>query len=224
MKIKICGITNLEDALLALEAGADLLGYNFYQGSSRYLAPAACARIQSELAGLGGKYIGVGVFVDAPSDEIRQVLSDCGLQLAQLHGGEPPEQLRKLGNVAYKGIRPRTRQEGMLLAETYPPRTHPPALLLDAHHPQLFGGTGRKADWSLAQELAARSDLLLAGGLTPSNVFRAVERVRPWGVDVASGVETAPGRKGASLLKAFITQARLAENASAPVPNQSQLS
>ncbi len=210
MKIKICGITNLEDGLHAVEAGADMLGFNFHPGSPRYVKPDNCAAIVHLMRERGVHVVNVGVFVNRSPNEVLSILDRCGLDLAQLHGDEPPEALAALGRRAYKALRPRSAVELDEALRRYPERDEPPALLLDAFRPGRYGGTGQAADWKLAGSLARRMPVLLAGGLEPGNVARAVREVQPWGIDVASGVEAAPGRKDAGQMKAFARAARLA--------------
>jgi phosphoribosylanthranilate isomerase len=207
MQIKICGIIALDDALAAADAGADLLGFNFYPPSPRYIEPQACARLVAALRSRGIGITTVGVFVNAPPAEVAAILDACGLDLAQLHGDEPPEALTDLGGRAFKAIRPATPAEGEALAAAYARRV-PPALLVDACHPGLFGGSGQAADWGLAAALAATHPILLAGGLRPDNVAAAIARVQPWGVDVASGVETSPGRKEPTKMVEFMRATR----------------
>lgn len=218
MKIKICGITTLEDALAAIAAGADMLGFNFYPPSPRYIEPAACAQLITDLRRAGAHATHVGVFVNMAPEQISTILDACGLDLAQLSGDEPAEQLVALHGRAFKAIRPHTLAEAHAAAARYTDRRNferlhtprlSPALLLDASAgPGQFGGTGQTADWALAQPLAAVYPLLLAGGLKPVNVAAAVAAVRPWGVDVASGVESTPGKKDAAKMRAFVQAAR----------------
>jgi phosphoribosylanthranilate isomerase len=214
MKVKICGITTLDDAVAAIDAGADVLGFNFYPKSPRYIEPAACAKLVNHLRGRGERATLVGVFVNI-------CLDACNLDYAQLHGDEPPEELAALGPWAFKAIRPANTEEAKRQALLYlpaapdgydtlvsdPPR---PAFLLDAAAPGQFGGSGLVADWSMARVLARRWPLLLAGGLRPDNVAAATEAVQPWGVDVASGVESSPGRKDIAKMQAFVETARRA--------------
>ncbi|HEX9028454.1 MAG TPA: phosphoribosylanthranilate isomerase [Anaerolineales bacterium] len=205
MQVKICGITRLDDALAAVDAGADLLGFNFYPPSPRYLEPGLCAQI---VAKLPKRVLSVGVFVNPRLKTVRAILSECGLDLAQLCGDEPPELLAALGEQAFKVLHPANSQELDTALENYPARSGSPAWLVDAYRPGEFGGTGRKADWGLAFNLARRAPILLAGGLTPENVASAVEQVQPWGVDVASGVESSPSRKDPARMQAFVAAAR----------------
>lgn len=208
MKVKICGIITLDDALAALDAGADMLGFNFYPPSPRYIEPLACAEMIATLRTRGAPATLVGVFVNLPPTEIAAILDECGLDLAQLSGDEPPADLAWLGARAFKAIRPRDAHEAARLAAVYTQRTAPPVLLADASAGAgQFGGTGQTGDWRAARALAARGPILLAGGLRPENVVAAVAAVQPWGVDVASGVETSPGHKDGAKMKAFVRAA-----------------
>lgn len=215
VRVKICGITTLADGLAAIELGADLLGFNFYPPSPRSLAPAACARLVSALKDHGARAILVGIFVNEPPERVIRILDECGLDLAQLSGDEPLEALAALGGRVYKGLRPAGPDTALRDAARYAAPSGAPALLIDAPpqpgdapQPTQYGGTGRTGDWTLAEPLARRYPLLLAGGLNPENVAAAIRRVRPWGVDVASGVESAPGRKDYARLQRFIQAAR----------------
>ncbi len=219
IKIKICGITTLDDALAAAEAGADMLGFNFYPPSPRYIEPLSCARLVAHLRDRGARVVTVGVFVNALPQAVAAILDDCGLDLAQLHGDEPIEALEALAPRAFKAIRPATLEEARAAARCYGRRSNPPAFLVDASTtPGRFGGTGQTGDWELARALAQDYPLLLAGGLCPENVAAAITHVRPWGVDVASGVESHPGRKDPGRLAAFVRHARhaLLEDCHAP--------
>ena len=213
VKIKICGLTNLEDAQVAVDAGADMLGFIFYEKSPRYVDPQAVAGIVSAVrntarAGypetVAPRF--VGVFVNAARDEIAATLNRCGLDLAQLHGEEDPAILAALAGRAFKAVRPRTVAEAEDAVRRFAPvgQEAGPDILLDAYHPALRGGTGETGDWSLATGLTSRYRVLLAGGLTPDNVGDAIRQVAPWGVDVASGVEAAPGRKDHERVRKFV--------------------
>lgn len=197
-KIKICGIKTLPDALAAIEAGADFLGFNFYSQSARFIETDICAEITSVLKQEHPEIQLVGVFVNSPLEAIKQILETCSLDLAQLHGDETPEILNALYGKAFKAFRGVPQQVNGFARE------QAPALLVDAAVKGSYGGTGVKADWFAAAELAKRYPMLLAGGLTPENVAEAVRQVRPWGVDVASGVEASPGVKDAGKIKAFV--------------------
>ena len=204
-RVKICGIKTLSDAMTAAEAGADLLGFNFYPKSARYIEMQACARITSTLKKRYPSIQLVGVFVNSSIEEINQIMDSCGLDLAQLHGDETVEMVSALDGKAFKAFR------GMPVDVGRFARDEPPALLVDASVEGFYGGSGVTADWNGAAELARRYPLLLAGGLNPENVAGAVQQVKPWGVDVASGVEAGPGRKDADKIKAFVNAVRSAE-------------
>jgi phosphoribosylanthranilate isomerase len=214
MRVKICGLTNLDDALAAIDAGADYLGFNFYPKSPRYLAPARCAEI---VAGLQSSVITVGIFVNELSEHITRVLDQCGLGLAQLHGDEPPEVIATLNGRAFKAFRglgerhtefARARLPLSLSGRGAGGEGRIPAFLIDAYSPTHYGGTGHTADWGAARPLAQQYPFFLAGGLTPENVADAITQVQPWGVDVASGVESAPGVKDHVKVKLFVERAK----------------
>jgi indole-3-glycerol phosphate synthase/phosphoribosylanthranilate isomerase len=206
-RVKICGLTNTDDALAAIEAGAGLLGFNFYPKSPRYITPETCQQIVSRITHHASRPTLVGVFVNSPLADVKAILDDCGLDLAQLHGDEPPEFLAALDGRAFKGLRPATLEQAQADARRYARRVAP-ALLVDACRPGAYGGTGHTGDWALARALAAEYPILLAGGLTPENVAEAVAQVQPWGADVASGVESSPGRKDARKMAAFVRAAK----------------
>jgi len=208
MKVKICGIKTLEDAQAAIEAGADLLGFNFYPHSSRFISPDVCVKITEELVKAGVETTFVGVFVNAPITGIRKVVEYCGLHRAQLSGDEPPEIISELGGLAYKAIRPRSVEEVIANLRQYIASSQAPAYLMDAAVTGKYGGTGQVADWELATSLAKRLPILLAGGLVASNVRAAVNQVKPWGVDVASGVESEPGVKDVQRMRKFVHAAK----------------
>ncbi len=214
--VKICGITNLEDARLAVDAGADYLGFILWPGSKRSIGLEAAAAISRALRQAGSCPILVGVFVNESGPAMAAALAAAGLDAAQLHGEEVPaligDPASPVYGRAYKGLRPATQAEAEAEAEWFlPPERDErlPALLLDAYHPTLRGGSGRQADWAMAAQVAARvPGLMLAGGLTPDNVAVAVRQVRPFAVDVASGVEHQPGRKEPSGVRAFVAAVR----------------
>jgi phosphoribosylanthranilate isomerase len=196
-KIKICGIKTVTDALAAIDAGADLIGFNFYRKSPRYVEVGMVRNIMSVVRQIG-RVKTVGVFVNAAVAEICATMETLGLNLAQLHGDEPVEILHQLGGQGFKAFR------GIPEGVDGFVRNDAPAFLVDASVKGLYGGSGVTADWNGAAELAKKYPLLLAGGLTPANVADAVRQVRPWGVDVASGVESAPGVKDPKKMKAFV--------------------
>jgi phosphoribosylanthranilate isomerase len=274
-KIKICGITNLEDAQVAVEAGADLLGFIFYEPSPRYVAPERVRNIVSGVRcqvsgvkyqvssvgrqglGIRGEGLGVrnqelgirgqetgeyeeslrnptshiphptshiphltsqiqnpkfvGVFVNSPFETVAHTLDFCRLDMVQLHGEEPPEYVNRFEGRAFKALRPQSQEEAEQYIGRYLP-CHPaaalPCFLVDAYHPKLYGGTGRVTDWSMAANIARRYPIMLAGSLTAANVVEAIQAVRPWGVDVSSGVEAEKGRKDHQKVRAFIEAVR----------------
>ena len=206
-KIKICGIKTLKDARAAIEAGADYLGFNFYPRSVRFIERQACAEITSVLKKEHPHVNLVGVFVNSSFTAVQDILNACSLHLAQLHGDETPEMVASFEGKAYKAIRLSADSETDSRTITDFAKTRQgvgPALLVDAAVKGLYGGSGVTADWNGAAELAKQYPLLLAGGLTPENIADAIRQVRPWGVDVASGVESAPGEKDSGKMKAFV--------------------
>jgi phosphoribosylanthranilate isomerase len=224
--VKICGIINLEDARVAVEAGADLLGFILYPKSPRFVEPGVVREILGEIqeiGEIGGSRLDtpagpasrrlktVGVFVNESVKNILAILNQTGLDYAQLHSGEPPEALNRLAGRAFKALRPTGADEALAQAATYAPLgpVEGPALLIDAYDPTAYGGTGKTADWHAAAAIARQHPgLLLAGGLTPENVTAAIRTVQPWGVDVSSGVEVAPGQKDHDKVRAFVQAAR----------------
>ena len=215
-KVKICGLTNFADAAAAIEAGADLLGFVFYEKSPRYVEVEQVQEIITQLHQAYPRnsekpeYRTVGVFVDRPAAYIAAIMTLTGLDWAQLSGNEPVSVLEQLQRRAYKAIRPRAYKEADAEASFYAalsPRFGP-RLLIDAYRPGEYGGTGLRADWEIARELARFRSILLAGGLTPDNVAEAVKQVHPWGVDVSSGVEKAPGVKDHAAIKNFVANAK----------------
>ena len=198
-RVKVCGITNLEDALAALEAGADMLGFNFYARSPRYVTPAAAREIIGRLPE-GTSCVGVFVNEPSPSD-VERIAREAGLGAAQLHGDETPAYCQSLrGLTTIKALRVGTDYKVETAAAF-----DADAVLLDAYVPGERGGTGHTFDWTIAT-LTRESvpQLFLAGGLTPDNVAAAVAAVRPYAVDVCSGVETSPGRKSPELIRRFV--------------------
>ena len=198
-RVKICGLTNVEDALACVAAGADAIGLNFAAASPRRISMDVARSI---VAALPGHVLSVGVFVDASEAELRETIARVGVQCLQLHGDETPELVAAFLPHAYKALR--VRGPDVLAQAASYPGEH---LLLDGYVPGLAGGTGATFDWALAAELARSRKITLAGGLTPDNVAHAVREVRPFCVDVASGVEFAPGRKDIGKVRAFIAAA-----------------
>lgn len=195
IEIKICGITRLEDALAACDAGADALGFIFYSPSPRYVHPEQARTIIQSLPSAVCK---VGVFVNLPPEEILQISSFCGIDLIQLHGDEDPEYCRKLPG--HRLIKALSSPGSLHAASSYPVK----AILIDSRGPSLYGGTGITADWDLAARVKASApdiSLILAGGLNPGNAPDAISAVRPDALDFNSGIESAPGRKDPAKLK-----------------------
>jgi len=201
VKVKICGITNVPDAIAATEAGADVLGFVFHEKSPRFLTIEAAAQIIRELP---PQVLKAGVFVNSPKDVVTRAAQECGLNLLQFHGEETPEYCLQFGLPSIKEFRIRDAAS----LESLPAyKTH--AWLLDAYSPSQRGGTGETFNWALAAEAPKPGrPIFLAGGLTPENVSDAIRQVRPYGVDVSSGVEKAPRFKDHAKLKAFIEAAK----------------
>src|SRR5262245_22578290 len=203
-KVKICGITNAEDAAVAVTAGADALGFVFYRKSARYVEPTLARQIIMSLPPL---VIPVGVFVDEEPHSVRNLMDECGLALAQLDGRESGIYCKELGRTVLKALRVKDRSTVLALAE-FRGRAGVRGFVLDAFSDQAYGGTGQVIDWQLAAEVAKAANVLLAGGLTPDNVEKAIQAVQPYGVDVSSGVEREPGKKDHDKVRAFIRAAR----------------
>lgn len=199
--VKICGITNLEDALVAVQAGADALGFIFFPKSPRFVPARTAAEITARLP---ASLLKVGVFVDEPIESARRIMAEAGLTHAQLHGAESPEYCAQSPLPVIKALRVKDQSS---LASLSQYQVH--AFLLDSYVPGQHGGTGEKFNWDLAiQAKAFGPRILLAGGLTPENVAEAVATVRPYGVDVSSGVESSPGRKDHAKVREFIRRAK----------------
>jgi phosphoribosylanthranilate isomerase len=202
-KVKICGVTNVADALAAAGAGADLIGLNFYEHSPRHLTLAAAVEISRALPPFVQR---VGVFVNPAEDLVLRAIAECGLNLLQFHGDEASAFCTQFGLMSLKAVRVRDEASLKALADF-----QTDAFLLDAYSPSGFGGTGEKFNWELAVEAQKfGKPIFLAGGLTPENVAAAVSQVRPFAVDVSSGVESAPGKKDAAKVRAFIAAVRAA--------------
>ncbi|TKB72450.1 MAG: phosphoribosylanthranilate isomerase [Nitrospira sp.] len=205
MKIKICGITNVADARAAVEAGADALGFVFHAASPRTVSPDTVRTIIGQLPPL---VLAVGVFVNEEVKVARDLMDSCGLALAQLHGDESAGYCESLGRPVLRAIRLKDRGSLLALAE-YKGRARVRGFVVDAFSEAVFGGTGRAADWHLAAEAAATAPVILAGGLTAENVAEGIRTVRPYGVDVSSGVEASPGKKDHAKIAAFVRAVRL---------------
>jgi indole-3-glycerol phosphate synthase/phosphoribosylanthranilate isomerase len=211
--VKICGITNLEDARAAIEAGADMLGFNFYRRSPRFIEPQAAAEIVSQVQSQGNSMHRsvtlIGVFVDESIDEVLRIADQASLNGIQLHGDETAEfceQLRGLSPQRFviKAVRPNDAFSVEML-NTYPAD----AIMIDAFDPNLRGGTGRTADWEIASNAAKKLPrVFLAGGLSPENIAEAIAAIQPYGVDACSSLETSPGRKSAKRMREFVDAVR----------------
>jgi phosphoribosylanthranilate isomerase len=206
VRIKICGITNLEDALLAAALGAQALGFIFHPPSPRKVPPEAAREIIRQLPPL---VLSVGVFVDEEAATVKDLAARLGLDWVQLHGAESPEYCRSLGRRVIKGFRIRD-EDSLQVLPAYQGAVQ--AFLLDTYKPGQTGGTGETFDWHLARQARQYGPVVLAGGLTPENVAQAIEVAQPQAVDVASGVEAAPGKKDPEKLRAFFAKVRGADN------------
>ncbi|MBI4672854.1 MAG: phosphoribosylanthranilate isomerase [Chloroflexi bacterium] len=208
--VKICGITNIDDARAAVEAGADILGFVFYPPSPRYVTAERASEILSAIRDSRFAIRAAGVFVNESLDTIRAILQTAQLDLAQLHGQEAPELVQALGSRACKSLQARDVETAHALLEKYRAGVNgnAPAFIADAPPAQLPGGNGMIADWSAAREIARAFPILLAGGLTVANVREGIDTVQPWGVDVSSGVERAPGLKDHTKIREFIARAK----------------
>jgi phosphoribosylanthranilate isomerase len=214
--VKVCGITRLQDAELAAELGAAAVGFIFWPGSPRYIAPEAAREIVRR-KGTGVK--AVGVFVDEPVEDVRRIAEVAGLDLVQLHGNESGKYCREVAEAITVRLPATARgpgkadTTGIRVIKSVAMKDGGPIdlrdldedvlILLDAHDPERHGGTGRTIDWGAAREVAASRRTILSGGLNADNIGRAIAAVQPYGVDVSSGVESAPGVKDAVLLKGF---------------------
>ena len=202
-RVKICGITSREDAWAAVEAGADALGFIFVEGTPRWIEPKEAAAITIEMPPFVAT---VGVFIDRTAEQIEEIAASYGISLAQLHGSEPPAECARLRLPYVKAIR--VQGEGDLAGLHQYERAR--AFLLDTYAPDRAGGTGKTFPWEIAARAARESRIILSGGLTPETVARAVVQVRPYAVDVCSGVESSPGRKDHRKVREFIDQAKKA--------------
>lgn len=187
MRIKICGITNSEDALMAADLGADALGFVFVKGSPRTIMPDGARKIIDSLPPF---VMPVGVFVDSPAEEILSTIQQTGIQCVQLHGNESPEEYAKINLPIIKAFRIKTNFQADVLLQ-FPAA----AYLLDTFVDEVAGGTGKTFDWNAAVAAKACGRIILAGGLTPDNITDAITHVRPYGVDISSGVESTPRKK-----------------------------
>ncbi|MDY0301537.1 MAG: phosphoribosylanthranilate isomerase [Trichlorobacter sp.] len=201
IRIKICGITNPEDALAAVKAGADALGFVFYNKSPRYVTPQAAEKIISLLPPFVQP---VGLFVNEDADIVNKTAACCRLGLVQLHGDETPDYFRLIRQRTIKALRVKNTH----CLDTLP-AWQAAGYLLDTYSPDCYGGSGTSFNWQIAREAAKRhQNIILAGGLTPENVASAIEQAKPYAVDVSSGVESAPGKKDFLKMQTFIEAAR----------------
>ena len=201
VRIKICGVTSLADAVCAVEVGADAIGFNFYELSPRYIAPSAVRGISRELP---DEVWRVGVFVDKAREEVESVVERAGITVLQFHGSETADFCRSWSKPIIKAVRVRDRSD-LIAAMQYPVDF----ILADTYVEGEPGGTGTRFDWTLL-DVCDRSRLILAGGLNPDNVADAIRRVRPFGVDVSSGVERSPGVKDPERVREFVIHAKTA--------------
>ena len=201
--IKICGITNMDDAAAAVAAGADLLGFNFYKPSPRYITPQHAREIVKQLP---NSVLKVGVFVNEELADVRTIMRQAGLGAIQLHGDESPEYCRELSSNYYV-------IKTFAVSDTFDVEAarayEVEAIMLDTKHNTLRGGTGRVFDWSVAQRAAGTiPKIFLAGGLSPENIENAVEIVRPYAVDACSALEDRPGKKNHERMRVFVNTVR----------------
>src|SRR5215831_446499 len=202
-RVKICGITNLADARRACELGADFLGFNFYRESPRYISPASAAKIARHLPDTVAT---VGVFVNEGDDKVLEIAHAVGLDYVQLHGDETPQSVAQLARRVRVIKALRVKKSFRLAQLTRYKRAN--AFLLDGFDSRARGGTGKRFDWGIARRATRGRRIFLAGGLTPANVAEACHMVKPFALDVCSGVEAKPGKKDAGLLKAFMRAAK----------------
>jgi len=213
-RVKICGITDVREAIAVANAGADAVGLNFYEGSPRFVAPNQARQIAAALPMDMAK---VGVFVNSPVDDVARLCDEIGLDVVQLHGDEPPEIVGLLAPRAIirafrcqeSGFEPLIDYVGQCRDAGHAPA----AVLVDAYQPGSYGGTGAVVDWHQVPELAHKlpdMPIVLAGGLRPENVAEAIRVARPAAVDTASGVESSPGRKDPNLARDFVRNALVA--------------
>ena len=206
VRVKICGITNSADAFAAIDAGANLLGFNFYEKSPRHITEAEAAKIRARLP---KKIKAVGIFVNASPAEVTALRKSLKLDAVQLHGDETPDSVAQIARLM--PVIKAFRVEPEFPLATLDEYREAFAFLFDAALAGQYGGTGRTTDWDVARRAALSRRIILAGGLKVENVAAAVRIVRPYGIDVASGVESKPGKKDPGLLREFIQEVRRAE-------------
>jgi len=208
IRVKICGITNIGDAYWAAESGADALGFIFYPKSQRVIAPERTREILQKIPGSIGR---VGVFVNQEIQAVKEIVSFCGLHLIQLHGDESPQYCAQFPRSSLIKTIFQCAEEEIQELEHYAVR----AILVDAHEPGRYGGTGKNSDWALALKVKKNHPLILAGGLNKENIKRAIEIVRPCAVDINSGVETSPGKKDPYKIREIVEIVRATDNGEA---------
>ena len=197
MRVKICGITNPEDALIASDLGADALGFVFAKGSPRTIMPEAAGNIICKLPPF---IVPVGVFVDSPVEEILSIIEYTGIQCVQLHGNESPSELTNINVPIIKAFRVNEHFKVDTLAQF-----NVSAYLLDTYVRGILGGTGKTFDWNIAVAAKAYGRIILAGGLNPENIRDAIRKVQPYSIDISSGVESVPGKKDKRKLQQLFT-------------------
>jgi phosphoribosylanthranilate isomerase len=202
-KIKICGITNFRDAVKSLDCGADALGFIFYEKSKRYISPPEAQKIIKELPPFVTK---VAVFVDCPFRQIIKITSELFINAIQLHGSETPEFCAKFSYPVIKALRIKDSID-ILQVDSFATQT----ILFDTYSESDYGGTGKSFNWKVLEKLNTDKKIILSGGLNPGNIEKAITTVRPYGVDVSSGVETSPGIKDHKKIKKFIEAVKNAD-------------
>ncbi len=200
VRVKVCGMTNLEDTLQAVQLGVDAVGFIFYKKSPRYVSDRIVKKIVNVLPPFVMK---VGVFVNESLEQINKRIESCGLNLVQLHGDEPPGFSKKINSQVIKSFRVQNTDSLTGLSK-YPVQGY----LLDSFKEGQWGGTGKTFNWNLAKKAKKYGSIILAGGLDPSNVQEAIKKVQPYGVDVCSGVEKSPGKKDFKKVQQFIEAVR----------------
>jgi len=200
VKVKVCGTTRLKDALLAVECGADAIGFIFYKKSPRYVTAKTAKDICAKLPPFVNR---VGVFVNETAENINRVADRCGLDAVQLHGDESPVLCKKIKCRVIKAVRVK---DAASLKEMS--RYEVDGFLLDTYKENQWGGTGKVFDWELAARAKKYGSVIIAGGLNPRNVKEVIQKVQPYGVDVSSGVELSPGKKDPKKVKSFLKAVR----------------
>lgn len=218
-KVKICGVRSYDNALMIAQAGADMIGLNFYPKSPRYIEPDSARELADKLRDTLGEEcpVLIGLFVNVTDSDISKVMDTVGLDFAQLSGDESDSVLKELRGIGFKAIRPQNMAMAMddikYFAPTFPTDESVPSLIVDAYNPKLYGGTGETTSIEVA--LAVKEQvprMMLAGGLNPENVRERIKAIQPWGVDVASGVESGtPGIKDPEKVQSFVQAVKEAQ-------------